>query len=80
MTRIIDGKPHITAAAAAAEMNTTITRILMLLRGNALNGAHLEGEWFVASDSVACARAHGTDMKVDKGCASYCSSGGCGCK
>jgi hypothetical protein len=80
MAEMIDGKACITAAEAAEQLDTTVTRVLMLLRENALQGAQLEGEWYVASDSVACAKAHGTDMKVAKGCASYCKSSGCGCK
>jgi hypothetical protein len=80
MARIIDGKTHITAAEAAVALETTITRVFMLLRENALQGAEAEGEWYVASDSLACAKAHGTDMKTVKGCASYCTSSSCGCK
>jgi hypothetical protein len=80
MERIINGTAHITAAAAADELKTTMTRILMLLRDKALAGEQVDGEWYVAVDSLACAKAHGTDQKVAKGCASYCSSGGCGCK
>jgi len=80
MVRTIDGKTYVTAAEAANKLETTITRVLMLLRSNDLAGTQLAGEWYVESDSVACAKAHGTDMKAAKGCASYCSSGGCGCK
>jgi len=80
MVRTIDGKPCVTAAVAARELDTTITRVLMLLRSNDLKGTQLAGEWYVESDSVACAKAHGTDMKAAKGCTSYCSAGGCGCK
>ena len=80
MTQTIDGKPCVTAAEAAEQLGTTVTRVLMLLRENALQGAQLAGEWYVASESVACAQAHGTDMKVARGCASYCKSSGCGCK
>jgi len=80
MSRIIDGKTFVTAAEAATQMETTLTRVLMLLRGKALVGTQLDGEWYVESDSVACAKTHGTDMKAASGCASYCSSGGCGCK
>lgn len=80
MALMLDGKEHITAAEAAAEMETTITRVLMLLRENALSGSQMDGEWYVARDSVACGKAHGREMKTVKGCVSHCSSGGCGCK
>lgn len=80
MAMNMNGREYITAARAAEELETTITRILMLLRGNALMGRQLDGEWYVASDSIACGKAHGRDMKLAKGCASSCSSGGCGCK
>jgi hypothetical protein len=79
MTRIIDGKSYVTAGEAALQLETTFTRVMMLLRSNALQGAELDGNWYVESDSIACAKTHGTDMKVARGCASYCSSGGCGC-
>ena len=36
--------------------------------------------WFIDADSLACCKSHGIDMKAAKGCASYCNSGGCGCK
>jgi len=80
MAMIIDGKEYITAARAAEELETTITRILMLIRENALVGRQLDGAWYVASDSLACGKTHGRDMKAARGCASSCSSGGCGCK
>lgn len=80
MTVTIDAREYISAAAAADELKTTITRVLMLLRENALEGTQVDGEWYVASDSVACGKAHGRDKKTVKGCVSYCSSGGCGCK
>ena len=80
MALTIDAREYVTAAEAAEELETTLTRVLMLLRENALAGTQVDGEWYVASDSVACGKAHGRDMKKIKGCASYCSSGGCGCK
>ena len=80
MTRIIDNREYLTAAAAATALKTTVTRILMLLKSNALDGVEVAGEWYVASDSLACATTHGSDLKGVKGCASYCTSSGCGCK
>lgn len=80
MTQIIDGRNHVTAADAAEQLETTITRVLMLLRENALKGAQIDGEWYVEADSIACCKSHGRDMKAAQGCATYCTSGGCGCK
>lgn len=80
MERIIDGKSHVTTAAAAEQLETTITRVLMLLRENALEGVQIDNEWYVESASIACCKTHGKDVKTAKGCASHCTSGGCGCK
>ena len=80
MAVVIDGKEHVTATMAAAKLDTTMTRILMLLKAKALQGVQIDGEWFVTSDSLDCAKTHGSDLKVANGCASHCSSGGCGCK
>lgn len=70
----------ISVAESAETLKTTQTRILMLLKNGDLKGRAIEGDWFVEADSLACAKAHGIDMKVAQGCASYCNSGGCGCK
>lgn len=80
MALFIDGVEHITAAAAAEQLATTLPRILMLLKAQELQGVQIDGDWFVTSESLACARVHGVDMKVAKGCASYCKSSGCGCQ
>jgi len=80
MARTIDGIEYVTADEAAELLATTPMRVLMLMRDKALVGIEAEGEWLVSRDSVACCAAHGSDMKVAKGCATYCSSGGCGCK
>lgn len=73
-----NGTCYLTAAEAASKLETTVTRILMLLRQGALQGMEQDGTWFVDSDSVACAKTHGSDQKAAKGCTSYCA-GGCGC-
>lgn len=73
-------EPRLTVAASAEALATTPTKILMLLKNGALNGEEISGEWFIDADSLACCKAHGIDMKAAKGCASYCNSGGCGCK
>jgi hypothetical protein len=80
MAILINDREHMTAAEAATALETTITRVLMLIKHQALEGTRHDGEWYVASDSVACGKAHGRDMKTVRGCASHCSSGSCGCK
>jgi len=70
----------LTVEESAEELATTPTKILMLLKNGDLQGEESEGKWFIAADSLACCKAHGIDMKTAKGCVSYCSSGGCGCK
>jgi hypothetical protein len=79
LTRKIDGIEYVTADEAAELLETTTMRVLMLMRDKALVGMQVDGEWLVSRDSVACCKSHGTDMKEAKGCATYCSSQGCGC-
>jgi len=71
-------KLHI--AKAAEELQTTEMKILMLLKSKAVIGEEIEGEWYVNRDSLECYKSHGKDMKVEMGCKTYCSSGGCGCR
>ncbi len=80
MSHSIDGKEYLTITEAAENLGTTATRILMLLKKSTLKGREIDGEWLLEPDSVACCDAHGSDMKETKGCVSYCSSDGCGCK
>lgn len=70
----------LTVGASAEVLATTPTKILMLLKNGELKGEESEGTWYIDADSLACAKSHGIDMKTAKGCASYCNSGGCGCK
>jgi len=70
----------LTVEESAEALATTATKILMLLKSGSLKGEEREGTWFIDADSLACAQSHGIDMKMAKGCASYCNSGGCGCK
>jgi hypothetical protein len=69
-----------TVAESAEALATTATKILMLLKNGDLKGEEINGEWFIDEDSLACCKSHGIDMKTAQGCASYCNSGGCGCK
>lgn len=80
MALTIDAKEYVTAAQAAEMLGTTLPRVLMLLREHALEGMQVDGVWYVEKKSAACATAHGREMKAVKGCASHCSSGGCGCQ
>lgn len=70
----------LTVATSAEILATTPTKILMLLKNGELKGEEIAGEWFIDADSLACCKEHGIDMKAARGCASYCSSDGCGCK
>jgi len=70
----------VTVEESAAALATTPTKILMLLKNGDLQGEEVDGTWFIDADSLACCKTHGIDMKTAKGCVSYCSSGGCGCK
>lgn len=65
---------------AAAALQTTHLRVLMLLKEKELVGEEIDGAWFVTRESLKCCMTHGKDLKVQMGCKSYCSSGGCGCK
>lgn len=70
----------LTVELSAETLGTTPTKILMLLKKGELKGQEIEGKWYVEADSLACCKSHGIDMKATNGCASYCNSGGCGCK
>jgi hypothetical protein len=80
MGTIIDGTDHVTAAEAADELATTIPRILMLLRDKVLSGTRVNGEWYVASDSLTGGKTLGREMQEVRGCARSCSASSCGCR
>lgn len=77
---IMNSTGKIKVTDAAAYLNTTATKVLMLLKSGQLQGVETEGTWVIDPDSLACCKAHGIDMKADTGCASYCASSRCGCK
>jgi hypothetical protein len=79
MTVIIDGIEYLPAAAAAIQLATTETKILMLLKQKALTGELIEGDWFVTTASLACYDAHASDPEKQAQCRTSCSSTGCGC-
>ena len=70
---------YVTIDEAAQLLDTTPTRILMLLRQKALEGVQQGSDWLVSRESIACCKTHGRDMKQEQGCKTYCTSGGCGC-
>ncbi len=79
MTVLIDGIEYLPVACAAEQLATTETRILMLLKRQALSGELIEGDWFVTAASLACYDRHATEPAKPPECRSSCSSTGCGC-
>jgi hypothetical protein len=79
MDKLTEGTTKLHMAKAAQELQTTEMKVLMLLKNKALLGEEIDGEWYVYQESLECFKAHGKDMKVEAGCKTYCSSGGCGC-
>jgi hypothetical protein len=79
MTVVIDGIEYLPASVAAQQLQTTETKILMLLKQKALAGELIEGDWFVTTASIACYDAHAQDPQKQAQCRTSCSSSGCGC-
>jgi len=79
MTVVIDGIEYLPAAAAAEQLATTETKVLMLLKKNALAGDLIEGSWFVTTASLACYDRNASEQEKELSCRSSCSSSGCGC-
>jgi hypothetical protein len=79
MTVLVDGIEYLPAALAAQQLQTTETKILMLLKQKALEGQLIEGDWFVTTSSLACYDAHAQDPQKQAQCRTSCSSSGCGC-
>ena len=78
MTVLIDGIEYLPAADAAEQLATTETKILMLLKQQALQGELVEGAWFVTAASLACYDKHAQQDQAPS-CRTSCSSTGCGC-
>lgn len=78
MTMTIEGVEYLPAAAAAEQLATTETKILMLLKKKALYGELIEGSWFVTTASLS---SYIPTCEPDAGlqCRTSCSSSGCGC-
>lgn len=79
MTVVIDGIEYLPAAAAAEQLATTETRILMLLKQGALSGELVEGAWFVTTASLACYDPQAGQSGTQAQCRTSCSGSGCGC-
>ena len=79
MTVVIDGIEYLPASMVAQKLETTETKILMLLKQKALAGELIEGSWFVTADSLACYDAQAREPEKQANCRTSCSSSGCGC-
>ncbi|TGU72239.1 hypothetical protein E4633_07965 [Geomonas terrae] len=80
MTEMIDGKEHVTAAEAAAELSTTETKILMLLKQKALQGTLSEQGWFITRESLDSFDQDAGNPQAQLSCRTSCSSSTCGCR
>jgi hypothetical protein len=79
MTVILDGIEYLPASAVAAQLATTETRILMLIKQKALAGQMIEGAWFVTTASLACYDRHAAEPAKAAACRVTCGASGCGC-
>lgn len=74
-----DKSEYLPIADAAAELSTTETKVLMLLKTKALQGTLGEDGWLVTRESVQCFDKHGADPERELQCRTSCSSARCGC-
>ena len=79
MTVIIDGIEYLPASVVAEQLETTETKVLMLLKQKALGGELVDGSWFVTAASLACYDAHAANAESQSQCRTGCGSTGCGC-
>jgi len=79
MTVVIDGIEYLAASTVAQQLETTETKVLMLLKQKALEGELIEGTWFITTASLACYDPHGCEPDKQASCRTSCSSTGCGC-
>jgi len=63
---------RVSAASAAAELETTHLRVLMLIKERVLEGMQEGGEWFVSRESLDCCKAHGGDAQAKRTCRTSC--------
>lgn len=82
MDRMEEQAEMIELDEAAEELGTTGLRLLMLLREGAAEGVEQEdGTWLISRASLERFKEQGgvPPVKQKKGCASSCTSSGCGC-
>ena len=79
MTVLIDGIEYLPVTAAAQQLSTTQTRILMLLKRQILSGELIEGCWFVTTASLACYDRQASEPAKQQGCRTSCGGSACGC-
>lgn len=77
MTITIEGKEYLPLAEAAQKLGTTIPHVLMLLRGELLEGRCVNHEWYVAAGTTGL-DGHQERIRMPlKGCAGCSSTSGC---
>lgn len=80
MERMIEGIPHIPIDEAAAELETTHLRILMLLKHRVVTGYQVDGAWYIEKGSLVSLKTRGPERRGPAGCAASCGAASCGCK
>lgn len=80
MAEIIEGKAHVTAAEAAAELSTTETKVLMLLKRKALHGILSDQGWFVTRESLDRFDRTAGPGQAQFTCSTSCTGSSCGCR
>lgn len=74
-----DSGTFITVAEAAGQLETTETRILMMLKKNELHGKLEDETWYVEKISLGlCNKPHASDIVKPGGCGGGGCGGGCG--
>lgn len=79
MTTIIDGIEYLPITEVARQLETTETRILMLLKQQVLTGELVEGTWLLTTASVLGFDAKAQATAAPAGCRTSCTSSVCGC-
>jgi hypothetical protein len=77
MDRSIDGIPHLPLQDAAAILQTTPLRILMLLKKGSLTGVEDEGEWYLNRESLLTCMQNGSLEQKIGGCHLSCAAHAC---
>ncbi len=80
MEKVIEGCAHIPVTMAAQELATTHLRVLMFVKEGILQGAVVDGEWYVSRASVDSFSAHGLDVRPQDTCRTSCAASSCGCR